>query len=90
MSEIVITLDQLRGMIGLEAYHQGIACQVIEVLEDGPSLVLQAIALHGVIQPNQHGDPSRRVPQTFTVQVLTDSRRELHPEYLALDLIDLD
>ena len=87
MSEIVITLEQLRGMIGLHLLHQGILCRVIEVLEDGPSLVLQSIEEEPSIQPNQHGEATRRTPVSYTVPVLDSTRTELHPQFLALDLM---
>jgi hypothetical protein len=87
MTELIITLDQLRGMIGLHLIHQGMSCQVIEVLEDGPSLVLQSIHESPTIQPNQHGEAQRRTPVTYTVPVLTRDKNELHPQFLALDLI---
>ena len=87
MSEIIITLDQLRSMIGLRLMHQGILCQVIEVLEDGPSLVLQSIVEAPSIQPNQHGEATRRTPVTYTVPVLNQDKTELHAQFLALDLI---
>ena len=86
--EIIITLDQLRNMIGLRMYHQGILCQVIEVLEDGPSLVLQSIAEAPTIQPNQHGEATRRAPVTYTIPVLNEEHTELHPSFLALDLAE--
>lgn len=86
MSEINITLDQLRNMIGVHVYHQGVACNVIEVLEDGPALVLKCLdETH--VQSNQFGDPSRRVAQTYIVKVLSADGRSIHPAYLALDLI---
>ena len=87
MTELIITLDQLRGMIGLRLIHQGMTCQVIEVLEDGPSLVLQSIHETPTIQPNQHGEAQRRTPVTYTVPVLSRDKNELHPQFLALDLI---
>ncbi len=86
MDEIVITLEQLRGMIGLEVRHQGKCCIVIEVLEDGPSLVLQSCEDPSTIQANQFGDANRRVPQTKTIPVLTPDQTELHALFLALDL----
>ena len=88
MSEIVITLDQLRNMIGLCLLHQGMLCRVIEVLEDGPSLVLQSIEEDPSIQPNQHGEANRRTPVSYTVPVLSEAQSELHPQFLALDLIE--
>jgi len=88
MSEIVITIDQLRRMIGLCLLHQGILCRVIEVLEDGPSLVLQSIEEGPSIQANQHGEANRRTPVSYTIQVLNDTQSELHAQFLALDLIE--
>lgn len=86
MSEIIITLDQLRNMIGMRMFYQGTLCQVIEVLEDGPSLVLQSISEAPTIQSNQHGEPTRRAPVTYTIPVLNSDHTELHPAFLALDL----
>lgn len=87
MSDIVITLKQLRGMIGIKLFHQGILCQVVEVLEDGPSLVLLSIDGNH-IQSDQYGNPLRKVPQTFTIPVLSSDGNEIHPAYLSLDLFD--
>ncbi|MEJ2346955.1 MAG: hypothetical protein P8076_12410 [Gammaproteobacteria bacterium] len=84
---INITIEQLRGMIGLHVRHEGMICRVIEVLEDGPSIVLMD-ARRDMIQTNQFGNPGRRVPETYTVPVLTAERSALHPRFLALDLID--
>ena len=88
MSELIITLDQLRGMIGLRLLHQGILCRVIEVLEDGPSLVLQSINEEPSIQANQHGEATRRTPVSYTVPVLNDTQTELHAQFLKLDLVE--
>ena len=88
MSELIITLDQLRGMIGLHLLHQGIPCRVIEVLEDGPSLVLQSINEEPSIQANQHGEATRRTPVSYTVPVLNDTQTELHAQFLKLDLVE--
>ena len=81
MSRISISLDQLRNMIGVQVYHQGISCKVIEVLEDGPSLVLISID-ENHIQADQYGNPQRRVPETFTIPVLTTDGDEIQPAYL--------
>lgn len=86
MSELTITLEQLRGMIGLHVVHNGVPCQIIEVLEDGPSIVLQSQHQDRPVQTNQHGEASRRVPETFTVPVLSRDKTEIHPQYLALEL----
>ena len=85
MSEIIITLKQLRGMIGIELYHKNKACQVIEVLEDGPSIVIQYSDKD--IQKNQHGDAHRRVPETLCIPVLSGDKTQLSEIFLSLDLI---
>jgi hypothetical protein len=86
MTSLQISLSQLRGMIGVTVWHQGQQCRVIEVLEDGPSLVIQA-AKESTIQTNQHGDPTRRVPLTYTIPVLAADGTELHASFLKLDLV---
>jgi len=85
MSELVISLQQLRGMIGINLYHNNKACQVVEVLEDGPSLVLQYF--ENDIQKNQHGNAHRRVPETFCIPILSNDKTELSGPFLSLDLI---
>lgn len=88
MSEMIITLDQLRSMIGLCLLHQGTLCRVIEVLEDGPSLVLQSIEEEPSIQANQHGEANRRTPVSYTIPVLDSTQNELHAQFLELDLVE--
>jgi hypothetical protein len=83
---ISIKLDQLRGMIGVQVEHNGHACEVVEVLEDGPSVVLRCLDQNN-IQTSQHGNPTRRTPQIFTIPVLTPDHREIHAEFLALELL---
>ena len=85
MSEIIITLEQLRGMIGVELYHRNRACQVIEVLEDGPSIVIQYFDIG--IQENQHGEAHRKVPETQCIPVLSSDKTQLSDIFLSLDLI---
>ncbi len=82
---IEITLAQLRGMIGEQVHYRGTRCRVIEVIEDGPSLVLAGDGT--VIQDDQFGDPARRVPRTWTVPVVAPNRAELHEEFLSLELV---
>jgi len=86
--EIILTLEQLRSLIGLRMYHQTVLCQVVEVLEDGPSIVLQSLSSMQHIQPNQHGDASRRAPTNYTISVLNEDKTELHSDYLALNLVE--
>ncbi len=83
-----ITVTQLQDMIGIRVRYQGVVCQVLEVLEEGPALVLEDLENHTLIQPDQHGEAHRRVPQTYTVQVLSVDSVEFHPAFLALDPLD--
>jgi len=85
MSEIIITLEQLRGMIGINLYHNQRPCQVIEVLEDGPSLVIQFF--ENDIQENQHGEAHRKVPETQCIPVLSNDKTQLSEFFLSLDLM---
>lgn len=85
MGNVPVDLIRLRRLIGARVVHQGAECVVIEVLEDGPSLVLQDRVSRS-IQDDQFGEPSREVPETYTVPVLAADRRAFHPDFAALGL----
>lgn len=84
MSQLELNIEQMRGMIGLQVSYHGARYLVIEVLEDGPSLVLMDPEAEPSIQLNLHGNASRRVPCTETINVLSRNDGELHPDFLAL------
>ncbi len=86
MSNINISLEQLRGMIGIKLFYNNKPCQVVEVLEDGPSLVLQY--QNSNIQLDQHGNGHRHVPETVCIPVLSSDKTALSEMFLSLDLID--
>ena len=48
METIIISLSQLRGMIGEQVIHQGHRCLVVEVLEQSTELVLQIEEQHTI------------------------------------------
>ena len=87
MSEIIITLKQLRGMIGQKVRFKGRQCHIVEVLEQSTELVLEELESSKQIQANQHGDAHRRVPVTIIVPVLSSDKTSLHPDFLLIDLI---
>ncbi|MGD8782925.1 MAG: hypothetical protein PVF28_01580 [Thioalkalispiraceae bacterium] len=86
MTEINITLSQLRGMIGQTVTLGDKHYLVIEVLEQSTELVLQVKHPDTYIQPDQHGDAHRRVPTTLTIPVLTADKTGLHPAFLEIDI----
>lgn len=86
---INIKVEDLRDLIGLQVRHEGVDCRIIEVLEDGPSLVLQNETTHS-IQPDQYGEAHRWVPHTFTIPIFNDNKTEINPAFLSLDLINID
>jgi hypothetical protein len=71
----------LSPLIGQQAVVDGIRCQVIEILdtEPEPRLVVGEVAGHHVIQPDQHGEPHRRVERTFTLPLLNEDHSDIHP-----------
>lgn len=88
MALLDITASQLRAMIGLRVRHNNVLCQVVDVLDDGPTLVLADLDDHTRIQPDQHGEPHRRVPQTYTIALLNAERDQFSPAFLALEPVD--
>ena len=88
MNNIVIdiSVDRLRDLIGNEVHYDGKACQIIEILEDGPSLILQHSDLLTHIQPDQHGEARRKVPTTVTIPVLDQERNTYSKAFRSLNL----
>lgn len=86
---IEISLQQLRSMIGVRVACEGKNYTVVEVLEDGPAIVLLEDQSLQSIQPNLHGTASRRVcATTLTIPILTPDHQQIHPDYLNLELLD--
>ncbi|HKJ09891.1 MAG TPA: hypothetical protein VKA76_12470 [Gammaproteobacteria bacterium] len=80
---------RLRTLIGQRVVYQDTECEILEVLDDGPAIVLRCAGSTRIIQPNQYGDASRRVPQTHTIPVFAADSDDPHPEFLALGLTDV-
>ncbi|MBI5462502.1 MAG: hypothetical protein HY941_09990 [Gammaproteobacteria bacterium] len=87
MASTTITLERLRACIGREVMCAGEPCTVIEVLEEGPTLVLSCQSGNTVVQANQHGEATRRVPRTRTVPVFNADSDQPHPDFLKLNLV---
>ncbi len=85
MGELDVPAQQLRALIGTRIQHLGLACRLIEVIDDGPAVVLQC-EQDRVIQEDQHGAPTRHAPRTFTIPVFTGNRQGLNPDFLDLGL----
>lgn len=87
MQETMINVDKLRGLIGHEVEFAGIPCQIIEIIEDGPALILQHRHHLTTIQADQHGEAHRRVPTTITIQVYEQQSMTLHADFHSLNLL---
>lgn len=80
---MVLDYNPLRSLIGRRVVWLGHHCEIVEVLEDGPMLVLRSDEPARPIHGNRHGDAGRRAPDTFEVPVV-DAQGRVHPEFLAL------
>lgn len=60
--------DYLRGLLGKKVHFLGKTHCVVEILHDGPQLVLQN-ECNNVIQDNAYGRAYRRVHQTTLVPI---------------------
>ncbi|KPK41050.1 MAG: hypothetical protein AMJ69_00055 [Gammaproteobacteria bacterium SG8_47] len=88
MYQHTIIIEELRTLIGCRVRHGGILCEVVEILEHGPFVVLLNLEHGTIIQTNQHGDASRRVPLTYTIPVMHHTEGDVHPTFAALELED--
>ncbi len=83
---IEIDVDRLRELIGTEVHYNNMACRIIEVLDDGPALVLQYNDPTPHIQADQHGEAHRKVPTTTTIEVLDQDGQTFSQAFKALKL----
>jgi hypothetical protein len=82
-------VDRLRNLIGREVDYEGRRCTIIEVLEEGPHVILQHQEVNITIQPDQHGEAHRKVPRTITLPVIDSEGGGFHPAFNDLHLSDL-
>lgn len=80
-------IEALRDAIGRRVRFHDVIFEIIEILEDGPSFVLQNCEQHTSIQPDQHGEAHRRVPETMTLPVQLTDDGELDPDAMGIELI---
>ena len=85
---IQLDTEQMRSMIGLRVKYHDVYCQVVEIIEDGPSIVLENLERHTSIQADQHGEAHRKVPKTYTITILSKDRYEFSLDFLALEPLD--
>lgn len=84
-----INVNNLRNLIGQEVRYEGQRCKIIEILEDIPAVILQHHDPHTTIQPDQHGEAHRKVPDTITLPVIDREGGGLHAAFSDLNLTHL-
>lgn len=85
---IEISTTQIREMIGLQVKYLDVYCRVVEILDDGPAIILEDMEAHISIQADQHGEAHRRVPQTYTITVLSHDKLEFSSAFLSLEPLE--
>ena len=85
-----VQTEQLRQLIGAQVRYLGVRWEIIEILEDGPALVLSDCEHHTVIQPDQHGEAHRRVPSTLTVPLYSHDGHDINPAVQHLELLETE
>lgn len=83
---VSVALADLRQYLGRRVVSDGVECEIVEVLEDGPALILQEASSHLAIQPDQHGEAHRHAPITRMVPVLNPERTDYAAAFLHLGL----
>ena len=87
MNGYSVSIDRLRALIGRQLDHAGHRCEVLEILEEEQAVVLCCLSGDTVIQADQHGEPRRRVPETYTIPVFGPDG-DYDERFLALGLLD--
>ncbi len=87
MADRPIDLPHLRALIGLRVRYLGDDCTVVEVLDEPPTLVLEA-ANHPTIHADAHGRATKLGRGNHLVRVLSPDRLALGNDLLLLELLD--
>ncbi|MDQ2068254.1 hypothetical protein [Natronospira bacteriovora] len=81
------TVAELEQFIGRRVRYLGHRWQIIEVLDEELSLVLQADDDSERIMSNSHGEPVRSLPEIMTLKVKDPEGEGLNPELGQLDVL---
>jgi len=87
MTPLISEIESLRSAIGQRVRFHDVIFEIIEILEDGPSFVLQDCEERTSIQPDQHGEAHRRVPQTMTLPILMTTDGTLDSAGMGIELL---
>ena len=74
-------------MLGLRVRYRGAIYSVLEIIEDGPAIVLEPETASSSIQADAYGNARRQTRTLLTIPVLSADQQQIHPEFLAIDLI---
>lgn len=73
-------IEQLRSLIGARILHHDQEYRLVEVIDDGPCILLQYTGPQTIIQADQHGNAHRRVPETLMVPLYA-------PDHAGFDIV---
>ena len=75
----------LRAWLGREITWRGQRYRVVEILDDGPALVLESASSAHHIQPDAHGRPHREARDTLLIPVWDAETQKRHADFIELD-----
>lgn len=85
-----LLLSLAHDLIGVRGSYQGREYTLIEVLNAGPSIVLEPIQTDSVVQNTFQGEAKRFAQSNYTVPLYSEVRQSLHPvlqEFLGPDIV---
>lgn len=80
MDRLEADFPSLLALIGRKVSWRGGVGIVVEILEDGPAIVVQADDF--LIQSDSHGYPRRRTRETILIQVFNSDCTDYTEEFL--------
>lgn len=80
----------LHHLIGARARYQNRVYEVLEILEDDPPALVLQNTRQTTIQPDQHGEAHRRVPETVTVPLAIKRGGAIDFREMELELLETD
>ena len=79
-----LLLERMRSLIGSHFTYLQRDWILVEVLRDEGELILSALQGSAPIQPDQYGQPSRRVTENLSISVFSEDGESLSEDVMML------
>ncbi|EDY86756.1 hypothetical protein GP5015_1555 [gamma proteobacterium HTCC5015] len=90
MPDHSVLLQLAHDLVGVRGVYRGREFTLIEVMDDGPSVVLEPTETDNVVQNTAQGEAKRYAQSSYTLPFLSPVNGDIHPvlqDFLGNDIL---